>query len=203
MQEQAITTSPAGIGECYDRVAMALHWSIALLILLNVPLGLFSETIEAALGRSLMWVHKSIGLTVLALTILRLLWRLSHRPPPLPSEISGWRARAAGLTHAGLYVLMIVVPLTGWMRSSASGYPLRLFDLVEIPKFAIAPRSAAASAAATGHEVSAWAMLILMAIHVAAALHHHLVLRDAVLARMAPRVARRSGTHRHGEAEEL
>ena len=95
--------------------------------------------------------------------------------------------RAARLSHAGLYALMILVPLTGWMRSSGTTYKLRLFELFDVPKFPIAPQSNAAAAAATAHDLTAWAMLIVMAIHVAAALHHHFVLRAAVLARMAPR----------------
>ena len=173
----------------YDAVAIFFHWAIAALILVNWPIGHFGETIEARFGLNLVPLHKSIGLTVLALSILRLFWRLSHRPPPLPMSISRWRAKAARFTHAAFYVLIIALPLTGWLRASAGRYPLQWFGLVDVPKFPIARESAEAALAVGGHRLLAWAMLTLFAVHVAAALHHHLRLRDAVLLRMLPKRA--------------
>lgn len=174
----------------YDNVAIILHWTIAALILANIPLGAFSEQIEEQLGRSLMWIHKSIGLTVLLLSVGRLAWRLTHRPPPLPSSVERWQSRLAALVHWAFYALIILVPLTGWMRSSASGYSLRWFELFDLPKFAIAAKSPEAHAAATAHEVLAWSMTALIALHVSAALHYHWVKRDRVLPRMLPRPTR-------------
>ncbi len=107
----------------YDAVAISFHWAIALLILLNWPLGFFGEAIEQAIGRSLTWLHKSVGLSVLALSILRLAWRGLHPPPPLPSSITRWRAQAARLTHVAFYVLIIAVPLSGSLRTSSGRYP--------------------------------------------------------------------------------
>ena len=171
--------------ERYSRTAIALHWTIAALVLLNLPLGRFNEQIEE-LGASTMWLHKSIGLTVLVLSIVRLGWRLAHRPPPFPATLTGWRAAAARTVHGLFYALMVLLPLTGWLRTSAGTYPLTWFNLFEVPKFAIARGSVEAQVASAAHEVLAWAMIALVALHVAAALHHHFVLRDAVLRRMLP-----------------
>ena len=173
------------IVERYDRVAIWLHWSIALLILANGPLGYFGEAIEE-LGWNPVPLHKSLGLTVLALSLLRLAWRLMHRPPALPASVSLWRARLAWFTHACLYVLMIAVPLTGWLRVSSGKYPLTWFGLVDVPKFAIVPKSAEAAAASRAHELSAWAMGAVIVLHLAAALHHQFRLRDALILRMVP-----------------
>jgi cytochrome b561 len=172
--------------ERYGRVAIAFHWAIAVLILINWPLGNFAEAIEAGFGGNVVPVHKSIGLTVLALSIARLGWRLGHPPPPLPPSLPRWRARMAGAVHAGLYLLIIAVPIAGWLRTSPNAYPLKWFGLVELPKFPIEKGSAAAEAASTGHALLAWALLLLAAVHVAAALHHHFRMRDAVLRRMLP-----------------
>jgi cytochrome b561 len=172
--------------ERYGRVAIAFHWAIALLILANWPLGYFAETIEGRFGRNLVPLHKSIGLTVLALSFARLVWRLGHPAPPLPPSLSRWRASAARLTHWGLYLLIIALPLSGWLRTSPNSYPLRWFGLITVPKFPIEQGSTGAELAATGHEVLAWMMLALVVLHVAAALHHHFRLRDAILLRMLP-----------------
>ena len=168
----------------YDDVAIALHWTTAVLILANIPLGALGERIEAWLGASPVWLHKSIGLTVLALWITRLAWRLGHRPPPLEG-LPQWQALAARAVHWAFYALIILVPLSGWLRVSSGRYPLSWFGLVELPKFPIAPKSAEAQAAATAHEILAWTMAALVALHVAAALHHR-VRRDGTLRRMLP-----------------
>jgi cytochrome b561 len=167
----------------YDRVASLLHWLIAVMILANWPLGLFGETIEERSGTSVVWLHKSIGLTVLALSMVRLGWRLLHRPPPLP-PMSRWRAAAARFSHAGLYLLMIALPLTGWLRVSPGKYPLSWFGMFELPKWPIAQRTPEAALASQSHEVLAFALLALVAVHIAAALHHQFVLRDSLLRRM-------------------
>ena len=170
----------------YDDVAIALHWMAAVLILANIPLGALGERIEAWLGASPVWLHKSIGLTVLALGITRLAWRLGHRPPPPVETVPRWQARAARAAHWAFYALIILVPLSGWLRVSSGRYPLNWFGLVELPKFPIVPKSPEAQAAASTHEILAWAMAALIALHVAAALHHHRVRRDGTLRRMLP-----------------
>jgi len=178
-------TAPTA-AERYSGTAIALHWAIAALILANFPLGFFNEAIESASGASPMWLHKSIGLTVLVLSIARLAWRLTHRPPPLPGTVIGWRATASAAVHRAFYALMVLVPLSGWLRTSAGAYPLTWFGVLDVPKFPILRGSAEARLAASAHDLLAWTMMALVALHVAAALHHHFVLRDAVLRRMLP-----------------
>lgn len=170
----------------YDHVAITFHWTIAFLIVVNWPIGFFAEAIELHLGRNLVPLHKSIGLTVLALSLLRLGWRLANPPPPLPLGVSQWRRLAAQLTHWAFYGLIIAVPLTGWLRTSPNAYPLSWFGLVPIPKFAIEKGSFAADLAISGHQFLAYSMAALLVIHIAAALHHHFRLRDAVMLRMLP-----------------
>ena len=133
-----------------------------------------------------MPLHKSIGLTVLALSLARLGWRLAHSAPPLPATLPRWRARMAGSVYGALYLLIVAVPIAGWLRTSPNAYPLRWFGLAELPKFPIENGSAAAEAASSGHALLAWAMLLVVAVHIAAALHHHFRLRDPVLGRMLP-----------------
>lgn len=168
----------------YSTPAIALHWTIGLLILANIPLGLFADAAEDAFGASTMWIHKSLGLTVLLLSLARLAWRIGHAPPPLPRSTAGWRNATSRIAHALLYVLMILVPLTGWVRVSASRYPLQWFGLVDVPKFPAAPGSTAAHVASGAHDVSSWALTALALLHIAAALHHQLILRDGLLRRI-------------------
>jgi cytochrome b561 len=173
-------------GRRYTKVAIGLHWTIAVLIVLGVATGFLHEDIEKRFGASLMWIHKSVGLTVLLLTITRAGWRLVNHAPPLPQSLSRWQRSSSSAVHLLLYSLMLAVPLTGWVRSSASGYPLRWFELIDIPKFAVSRGSVEAQIASTAHELLGWALIALAALHVAAALYHHLVLRDQVMQRMLP-----------------
>jgi len=170
----------------YTRVAIALHWALAALILLNLPLGAFSDAIEELSGASMVWLHKSIGITVLFLTLMRICWRLSHRPPPLPEDTAAWQRFSSSAVHLFLYVLMFAVPLTGWLRTSAGTYPLRWFELLDLPKFPLVRGSPEARLASDAHEVLAWSLALLAALHIAAALYHRLALRDEVMRRMVP-----------------
>lgn len=170
----------------YTSVAIALHWALAGLILVNVPLGAFSDSIEQLSGASTVWLHKSIGLTILFLTLMRICWRLSHRPPLLPEDTARWQRFISSVVHLLLYVLMLAVPLTGWLRTSAGSYPLRWFELLDVPKFPLVRGSQEARFASGAHEVLAWSLVLLAALHVAAALYHRLVLRDEVMRRMVP-----------------
>lgn len=167
----------------YTRVAMALHWVIALLVVFNLWLGLAHDSLPPAWP--VIPVHKSIGLTVLALTLVRIGWRLSHPAPPLPPTLPAWERIAAHATHFGFYILLLALPMTGWaMVSGAKRSPLTWFFQFDIPYLPVPP--AAADSAHQAHEVLGLTMLALVVLHVAAALRHRFVLRDAVLARMIP-----------------
>ncbi len=163
-------------GARYSRGAILFHWVIAALVLVNLWIGIVGGSMSA---------HKAIGITVLALTIGRIGWRLGHAPPPLPPGTPSWERMAAKVSHILFYVLLLLVPLTGWaMASGAKRYPLDWFGLFPIPYLPISP-----SAAHLGHElheVVGFGMAGLVALHIAAALRHHFLLRDGVFLRMLP-----------------
>ena len=171
------TVGPSHGGR-YSRVAILFHWTIAALVLANLWIGLIGGSMSA---------HKAIGITVLVLTLGRIGWRLGHASPPLPAGTPAWERLAAQSTHALFYLLLIVLPMSGWaMVSGAKRYPLDWFGLFPIPYLPISD-----SAAHLGHElheVVGLGMAGLVALHVAAALRHHFLLRDGVLARMLPGV---------------
>ncbi|MEG3163018.1 cytochrome b [Sphingomonas sp. PB2P19] len=174
--------------ERYSTVAIWFHWTIALLVVLNLAVGLLSDPIPAL--RPWMAAHKSIGITVLVLTFGRIAWRLAHRAPPLPAGTQAWEKGVAHATHWTLYLLLVAMPLTGWLMVSGTDKrrPLDWFGLFDIPYLPVS--KAAGGFGHEAHGVLGWLMLALVVLHVAAALRHHLILRDTVLARMAPMVRR-------------
>lgn len=174
----------------YARGSIVFHWVIALAILFNLGLGIGHDALPDAW--TVMPVHKALGITVLALTLARLAWRLAHRPPPLAHDMPSWERTAANASHWGLYVFSILVPLTGWAMVSGGAVrrPLEWFGLFPIPYLPVS--QGAAGVAHEGHEVLGYALLALVIVHTLAALRHHLILRDATLARMLPIVRARA-----------
>ncbi|WP_240704756.1 cytochrome b [Croceicoccus sediminis] len=175
-------TAAVGV-ERYNAVARFLHWTIAVIIIGNIIGGFFHDALEDVVN--VMPLHKSFGLTVLVLSLVRLGWRMAHRAPPLPAHTPAWERGAAHLTHALFYVLMIGLPMTGWLVSSGSKYPLNWFGLFDVPKFGITPDGAIDGFAHEAHEIMGWVAVALIVLHVGAALRHHFVLKDNVLRRMA------------------
>lgn len=174
--------------ERYSGVAIAFHWTIALLVIVNLVIGIGHEGIPAL--RAFMGAHKAIGITVLVLTIGRVAWRLAHRPPPLPGDVAGWQKGVAHATHWALYVLLLLMPLSGWLMVSGPDgrRPLDWFGLFPLPY--LPASEGLADAGHSAHGLLGWIMLALVVLHVAAALYHHLLLRDRVLVRMAPVLGR-------------
>ena len=133
--------------------------------------------------------HKWAGVTFLALSVLRLLWRISHRPPALPTTIlqamPSWQTRAYHATHHVLYALFFAVPLIGWAYSSAAGFPIVWFGQIPLPDL-LPVNKELAELIKPLHELSALALMALAGLHIAAALKHHWVDRDGLLARMVP-----------------
>lgn len=169
----------------YGRVAIAFHWTIAALIGLNLAIGVGHDSLFSGW----VWLHKSIGLTVLALSLARLAWRLGHCPPPLPSEVPEWQRRLAHGVHWGLYGLMVAMPLTGWVFTSASVTPRpTTFGFFTVPPLPIGVDAAVNAGVRSAHALLAYLLLALIALHVAGALKHQLRGRVLILDRMLPTV---------------
>ncbi|HTG38750.1 cytochrome b [Sphingomonas sp.] len=167
----------------YDGVARALHWTMAALIILNLLAGLFHDALEGVV--EVMPLHKATGILILALTLVRIGWRLTHRPPPAPASSAAWERGSAHAVHMALYALMLAMPISGWIMSSGGQYPISFYGLFEVPKFAVTRDDALWGVARQGHEVMGLTMLALAALHIAAALRHHFLLKDGLLRRMA------------------
>lgn len=166
----------------YSSVAIWFHWIIAAAVIANIAIALAY--------RPLMGWHKTIGLTVLALTIGRLAWRLAHRPPPLPPGLKRWEVGVAHAVHWTFYLLLLAMPVSGWLMVSGSEKrrPLTWFGAFDIPYLPVG--RAAGDAGHSAHGVLGWLTIALVVLHIAAALRHHFLLRDRTLARMAPALER-------------
>lgn len=185
----------------YTRVAIMLHWLIALAILGQFATGLWMvDAIKVpetqAQAFQVYQLHKSVGLTVLLLSLVRLAWRLGHRPPPLPDGMSGGARLAAHATHGFLYVAMVAMPLIGWAMVSASplGLPTVVYGLFTWPHipflFEATDKPALEALFKSAHRYLAYAMGLALVLHVLAALKHQFVDRDGLLGRMAPYLSR-------------
>ncbi|MBK7617099.1 MAG: cytochrome b [Vitreoscilla sp.] len=169
----------------YTGVAMALHWLLGLMIVGAFAVGLYMSDLPMSPTRlKLFNWHKWAGITILALSVLRLLWRFTHRPPAdLPAP--RWQNLAAHGTHWALYALFLLVPLAGWAYSSAAGFQVVWFGVLPLPDF-VGKDKALADMLKERHEVLAWLLAVLVLLHIAAALKHHFVDRDRLIDRMRP-----------------
>jgi cytochrome b561 len=169
----------------YTLPAIAFHWVLALAIVASFGVGIYMADLPLSPQKLKLYNwHKWAGVTILALSALRLLWRLTHRPPadlPMP----GWQRAAAHATHVGLYLLFFAVPLVGWAYSSAAGFPIVWFGVLPLPDF-VSPDKALAEAIKPWHERLAWALAVLVLLHVAGAVKHQFIDRDGLIGRMWP-----------------
>jgi cytochrome b561 len=182
--------------DCWGPVSQLLHWLIVLLVLVLAIVGLTMG--ELPKTPKYFWVytlHKSVGITVLALVLARIGWRLYAGAPGPVAGTPTWQARIASLTHMLLYALLLAMPLSGWLYDSASGLrPFRWFGLMLVPKLS-APNEGLSELANDAHELLFWVLVALVALHAAAAFYHHLFQHDATLSRMLPgRRARRGSS---------
>lgn len=175
------------LSDTYNRGAIALHWITAALIVANLLLGLSMVALPIS-PRKLQWylVHKSIGITVFLLTSLRLAWR-ALRPHPVPVPMPAWQRHAASASHGLLYVLLFVIPISGWLYSSATGVQVVYLGLLPLPDLVVKSR-ALADVLRLVHVGLNALLFVIVCVHVAAAVRHHVVDRDTVLARMLPLV---------------
>lgn len=179
----------------YTKTAIILHWLIALSIIALLIMGLLmseDDLLPAGIRFATFQIHKSLGLTVLVLSTLRLVWRLMHKAPPYPDHMKPWEKFAASATHVILYVLMFALPLTGWALVSTSPRDIPtiwfgLFQWPHLPIFeGVENRGDISHDFGEVHESLAWIAIILIAGHVGAALKHYIIDRDDVLTRMIP-----------------
>ncbi len=168
-------------------VSQLLHWLVVVLILTMAYLGLTMGDLPNGPDKIQTYaLHKSIGITILGLVVLRLLWRLyAGTPRPVPGS-PRWQERIAGLTHFAIYALLFAIPLSGWVLNSAAGFPLQWFHLVNLP-YIVEKNHDLHELAEEAHELMFWLLVVLVVAHAAAAFYHHLFQRDATLARMLPR----------------
>ena len=178
----------------YTTVAIVLHWLIggAILFMLGLGLAMTQLTLNPATLFGMYQLHKSVGITILLLVAVRVAWRLSHPPPPLPASLPKLERRAAHAAHLALYAFMLAMPLTGWAMVSASVYniPTVLFGVVPWPHLPVLPtlanKAAVEGALKTVHALIGFTLIAFVALHVAAALRHQLAKHDAVLWRILP-----------------
>jgi cytochrome b561 len=171
----------------YGLVAILLHWTIAVLFIGQAGLGLYMvRTADQRAAFGLIQWHKSFGLLILALAVVRLAWRLTNPRPDLPAAMPGWERRAARLAHGALYALMLALPLTGWALVSVSvlAIPTYAFYLVVVPHLPLPVSETGEVFWGEVHRLLAWTAIALATGHAFAALRHQFVLRDGVLAGM-------------------
>jgi cytochrome b561 len=169
----------------YSGVAIALHWLVALLIFGALALGLYMVDLKLSPTKLKLYSwHKWLGVTIWLLVVVRLGWRLIRRPPPAP-PMPAWQRRAAAATHVLLYVLVLVIPITGWLFSSASGFPVVYFGVLQLPDL-VGKDKGLAELFQSVHAALNYVLMAIVTVHILAALKHHLIDRDTVLHRMLP-----------------
>lgn len=170
----------------YTRTAIALHWAIALLIFVAFPLGVYMHDLPLSPDKLRLYsYHKWIGISVLLFAAARLLWRVGHRPPPLIAGMPRWQAVAAHAVHHALYLLIVAIPLSGWLMSSALGFPVVWFGVLPLPDL-VAKNKELGELLKVVHQGLNLTLLLLVIVHVGGALKHHFFDRDATLVRMLP-----------------
>lgn len=172
--------------ERYTRTAITLHWAVALLIFAAFPLGVYMHELPFSPTKLRLYsYHKWIGVSIFLLAALRLAWRSTHRPPPLPDTMPRWERLAAHATHSLLYALIFIIPLSGWLMSSAKGVQTVWFGVLPLPDL-VAKNKELGDLLKEVHEALNFTLLGVVLAHIGAALKHQFIDRDAILARMIP-----------------
>lgn len=166
----------------YSTGAIILHWLIAVPIILNALLAVYMNSLPPLERPPLIMVHAATGLTVLALSVARIGWRLTHTPPPAPSWLKPWERHLANSVHAAFYLLIVALPLIGWCMASARGRTVSIFGLFDVRPLPL-PAEAAPTFAGM-HVTMGYLMIALVALHIGGVLKHRFIDRDHVFARM-------------------
>ena len=169
----------------YTKVAIWLHWAIGLAVLTNIGLAMLTEGLPRETHRAAMNTHKALGIAVLALSVVLILWRLGHKPPPPPVGTPAWQRPGSKIGQVHFYALLILLPLSGWAWMSAADRPIDFFGLFTVPSIA-SPSKSLADTLHERHELLGLMMLGLAAIHILAALKHQFFDRTGLIGRMNP-----------------
>lgn len=170
----------------YTSTAIWLHWLLGVALIGAFGVGVYMTDLPVSPQRIRIYnLHKAVGATILFFTLLRLLWRLTHTPPALPSSMSALQMRLSHLGHGLLYVLFFAVPLAGWAYSSAAGYPVSWFGIVQLPDW-VSKNKELADVMKVVHKALAWGLALVVIGHIGAALKHQFMDKDNLLARMRP-----------------
>ena len=170
----------------WGALSQLLHWLTAALIAAQIALGLIGTSLPLGMSKlATLARHKSLGITILGLVIIRLAWRTANPTPALPTNLKRYERALARATHAGLYALLIALPLTGWIMSSARGFPVSWFNLVQLPNL-VGRSDALYHVMVSVHVTLAVTLCVILGLHIAAAIKHHFVLKDDTLRRMLP-----------------
>lgn len=170
----------------YSGVAMLLHWLIAVAVIVNWRIAEAAENLPREEASAIMSNHFALGMTILILTVLRLAWRLVHRPPPLADTLAGWEKILARVTHTVFYVLLIGLPLGGWFAGSSFGSSIDMWGAFTIPALPVPENPELGKSVFELHATGGKAMLILIGLHILGALKHMFIDKDGNLWRMLP-----------------
>ena len=186
-----ITPTNAVAAARYSRGAIVLHWLIAVSIWTNIAIAWATEGLPKAERSAWMGTHQALGITILLLTLVRIGWRLTHRPPPMLATLKPWEAKLARFNQFAFYFVMLAIPLSGWAMASAfgKGRPVSMFGLFDFPALPVAGDKPTAELFEQLHGALAFAFLGLFVLHLAGALKHHLIDKDGTLRRMLPFLA--------------
>ena len=183
-----------GTRSVYSSGAIFFHWMIGVLIIANLAIGFLHDGFPPAARSLAMGFHKSTGILVIVLTIGRIAWRIAHRPPPLPATVKSWEKGVSHAVHWTLYALMLALPITGWLMSSAGKrkFGIDFYGLFPVPFLPVTQDPAAATTYAERHEQLGWIALALLVLHVGGAAKHYFVDRDRTVQRILPWLRDRS-----------
>lgn len=177
--------------EQYGGVAKSFHWVIALLVIGMLCVGLYMTGLDLSPQKLQIYgLHKSVGITILVLVSMRLLWRLMNAHPIALPNHQKWEKVLAKVIHGLLYVALFLMPLSGWIMSSAKGFSVSVFGLFTLPDL-VRPSEELAKNAVQVHEIIAYTMIVMIGLHFAGAMKHHVIDRDSTLRRMLPNVLNR------------
>lgn len=175
----------------YSAVSVIFHWLIAALVIGQILLVMAGDAAEGDGARFFRDTHKAVGISILVLTLARIGWRLANPAPPAPPTMKAWERFAAKATHLGFYAILLILPLSGWLASSAAGRDISWFGLFNWPLLPIGGGREAAGQFMDVHRAVVKGLYVLLFLHVAAALKHQFIDRDNVLHRMIPLIPRR------------